>query len=872
MTNTFDAIIVGSGLGGLTAAATLAGNGYKVAVFERHSQPGGYATTFVRDNFEFEVSLHAMSGIGTSENPGPLYSFYRELGIMDRVTFIPMPDLYRTIADGVDITVPRSPKAAESILVEAFPHEAEGIRQFIGQIMTVGEEVQLIREGGYSTSPLPTLVRFPSLAHAAGTTVSDVLDMLVTDPKVKLVLGQLWGYFGLPPQKLSFLLFAAGVSSYLRWGSVTIKGKSQSLSNAYADVIRQNRGEVMLSEGVREILVENNRVTGVISDRGVRYTADTVISNADPYSTVNRLMKPEHVSPSFRRRLEAAEPSAGTVTLYLGLNRSSREVGIDNHELYINLTDDMNEQWKRCTSLTPPGVVSVCAYDVSNPHFAPAGKGVVAITVLQQGAPWTALSDEVYALEKDRHGDMLLRIVSHKFPKLLDAVETRVVSTPVTNVRYTGNSQGAIYGFANTPEENPGFRMDNRGPVNGLWFAGAWTRPSAGYQGVITSGYNTATDIMAQWGHRNRLPYGVSSERPASTATLPRRWQGWKLLLRDGKRVGEVVRSKYRKYSNDPIATDFVSTYDRSARFHAENRQMTVVSRYLETSDTVTLRLFAENAGQLKFRPGQYVDITADIRGERVTRAYSISSAPTMAACIEITVKAQTGGKMSPWLVNDVQVGDKLAVTGPFGDFGWVASRDTADLVLVAVGSGITPMMSMLRKLDGVTGSPDVHLIYGSRSEREIIFRHELTELALRNPNIRITHVLSGPSVFWPGHRGRISSDIVLESLNERLDRKTFFICGPSAMYRPLVETLDLYGVPRRQIRFESFNTLDSQDKKPIFQIFRSDMFHDTKTPSVEGEPHIPALCHLAENPSLHTSFRTDYRTSLNYSGIQYRH
>ena len=104
---------------------------------------------------------------------------------------------------------------------------------------------------------------------------------------------------------------------------------------------------------------------------------------------------------------------------------------------------------------------------------------------------------------------MLLDIVDRQFPGVRDAVQTKVLSTPVTNVRYTGNSQGAIYGFANTPEENPGFRMDNRGPVTGLWFAGAWTRPSAGYQGVITSGYNTATAILEEREEANILPYGV---------------------------------------------------------------------------------------------------------------------------------------------------------------------------------------------------------------------------------------------------------------------------------------------------------------------------------------------------------------------------
>ncbi|MBN2526305.1 MAG: FAD-dependent oxidoreductase [Deltaproteobacteria bacterium] len=850
MRDTFDAIIVGSGLGGLTAAATLAKNGYRVAVFERHSQPGGYATTFFRDDFEFEVSLHAMSGVGTPGNPGPLYHFYQALGITDKVNFIPLPDLYRTIADGVDITIPRSPMKAEAVLIGAFPHEAEGIHAFIEQIMTVGKEVQLIREGGYSTRPLPTLARFPNLAHAAGTTVADVMDRVIFDSKVKLILGQLWGYFGLPPKKLSFLLFAAGVSSYLRWGSVTIEGKSQSLSNAYVQVIEANHGEVHLSEGVREILVEDGRVVGIMSERGIRYMSSIVISNADPYSTLNRLIDKTHVEPRFIRRLEAAQPSTATVTLYLGLDRPSSAVGIHNHEIYINIDEDMDSQWEKCTSLTMPGVVSVCAYDHSNPQFAPEGKGVLAVTILQQGAPWIRLSPEVYAIEKERYSEMLLGIVDNHFPGVRKAIQTSVLSTPVTNVRYTGNPHGAVYGFANTPKENPGFRMDNRGPVKGLWFAGAWTRPSAGYQGVITSGYNTASDILAEWGVENILPYGTGPDATASEGALRRRLNGWKLMLRDGKRVGKVIRSKYRKYDNTPLAPDFVNSYDVSSPFHARNMQMTIVSRIIESSDTVTLRLFATNAAPLKFRSGQYVDVTADIRGKTVTRAYSISSSPKSGKTLDITVKSQPNGTMSPWLVNDARVGDTVRVTGPFGEFSHVPMRDTSDVVAIAVGSGITPFMSMLREMDMIPSAPKFHLIYGSRREEEIIFRNEIDAICSRNPNIQVTHMLSRPSRFWAGRRGRVDIQAVMDIVNDGPEKRTFFICGPAALYRPLSEMLLTLHVPKARIRFESFRTTfpKKDEIKPFFTInhLRS---ADWLTMSFAQSSH--ALCHLSQNPGL---------------------
>ncbi|MBN2343344.1 MAG: FAD-dependent oxidoreductase [Deltaproteobacteria bacterium] len=845
MTNKYDAIIVGSGLGGLTAAATLAKNGQRVAVFERHSQPGGYATTFFRDGFEFEISLHAMSGIGTEENPGPLRPFFKELGVMERVNFIPMNNLYRTISDELDITVPKSPESAKAVLMEAFPEEAAGIEAFIDHIMVVGEEAQLLKEGNYSTRPIPTLARFPHLAHAAGSTVSDVLDKYISGDLTKLALGQLWGYFGLPPSKLSFLLFAAGVSSYLKWGSVTIEGKSQSLSNALAQIIRENGGEVHLAEGVKKILVDDGKVRGIISDYGITYNSDTVVSNADPYATLNKLIAPEHVPPKYKRRIEAAAPSAGSVTLYLGLNRPSREVGIASHELYLNRDVDMDTQWNKCQSLTRPGVISVCAYDNSNPQFAPDGKGVIAVTVLSMGDIWTQLSPDQYTLEKRRFGDMLLGELEKAFPGVSNAVETRLVSTPITNMRYTGNSGGAIYGFASTPQENPGFRMNNQGPVIGLWFAGAWTRPSAGYQGVITSGINTANDILAKRNVRSTLPVAASAPPQSTQRAMRRRLRGFGHVLRDGKRVGKVIRSKYRKYSNEPLEPQFKNQYDRVEPYHARNIQMKIGAKYNETYDTVTLRLLPDDYRIPAFSAGQYVEISTTIDGNVVSRAYSISSAPEENRYIDITVKVQPGGTMSSYLVYNTRVGDHLSVLGPFGEFTFNPLRDSNDVVAIAVGSGITPFMSMMKSMARRDSHPSFELIYGSRREEEIIFRREINDICDADRNMKVTHVLSSASPFWPGVRGRVNADQIKRLLPERLDRKTFFICGPSEMQSPIVNLLRERRVPLSQIHYESFaagSSLARPDSLPSNALVR--------TIELSGwNPKTAPHCHLSQNP-----------------------
>jgi prolycopene isomerase len=803
MSTRYDVVVVGSGLGGLSAAAELSRRGFRVGVFEKHNQPGGYATTFFRGAFEFEVSLHAMSGIGTASDPGPLYPRLEELGVLSKVDFIPMGDMYRSLGAGVDVTVPRGPDAAVDALCAAFPSDEKGIRAFFRQVLVIGDEAAAFKAGGYSQAPLPMLARFPNLSHAACATVAAVMDRHIRDPRARLAVGQLWGYFGLPPSRLSFLLFAAGLSSYVRWGSSTIRGKSRSLSKAFAEVIRANGGDVHLSCGVHEITVAGGRANGVLTEHGDAYGADVVVSNADPVTTVNRLIRPELVSPAYRRRLEAATPSAGAFSLYLGLSRPSSEVGIRNHEVYLNATADLDAQWQACRGLGEPGVVAVCAYDASNPEFAPPGKGVVALTILSQGDAWTGMDPEAYASAKERMAEILLSRAEAFYPGLRDAVETSTASTPITNMRYTGNPGGAIYGFANTPAENPGFRPDNRGPLDGLWFAGAWTRPSGGYQGVITSGLNTAGLIAASRGEAARSAVG-RPPTPVGPGALAR-LRGYGLVLRDARSVGKVIRAKNRRYGDAPF-TSVAEPADRTvARFRAERMPVRLVERRRETADTWTLRFAPVDRTLPSFDAGQYFTVSVTVDGAETSRAYSVSSPPSSRRFIELTVKERKDGAVSRHLARGLRIGETVPLSGPWGELVYNRQRDTPDLVGIAVGSGITPFRSILAELAGRAEGVRFHLIYGSRREEEIVFRDELAALEARHPWLRVTHVLSAPGPAWSGARGRIDRRIIEGALAGGVAGKTFFLCGPRELYRAAVAALLANGVPRSRIRLESY-------------------------------------------------------------------
>lgn len=496
--NQFDVIVIGAGLGGLAAAARLARPGLKVRVLERHHQVGGYATTFFRDPYEFEVSLHELSGIGTPGSPGPLYRTLEQLGVASRVRFLPIPHLYRSVAPahGLDLRIPASREGALAALLAAFPHERAGLTRLFARLFSIQAEIQAIGELGGSPSVLTALSRFPAVSHAAATPLSTLLYRELKDPLARLAIGQIWSYFGLPPSRLSLALYAGGLTSYLTHGASYVEGKSQALSNAFAAAIEEAGGEVGLGDGAARILTRGGRVTGVETESGERFEAETVVANANPVTVAYDLIGRDHLPAPFLRRLAITEPSLSTVCVYLGLAADRAELGLEDHEVFVNGTVDLERQYASSQRLAPPDSFLITAYNVVDPGFSPAGTSVAVLVALSDGRVWQSLAPADYPELKQRYAESLVEQAGRIYPRLASSIEVLSVSTPVTNMRYTGNPAGAIYGFANTPAENPAFRLEQKGPLEGLWFAGAWTRPGGGFEPVISSGVGAADSIL----------------------------------------------------------------------------------------------------------------------------------------------------------------------------------------------------------------------------------------------------------------------------------------------------------------------------------------------------------------------------------------
>jgi ferredoxin-NADP reductase len=201
--------------------------------------------------------------------------------------------------------------------------------------------------------------------------------------------------------------------------------------------------------------------------------------------------------------------------------------------------------------------------------------------------------------------------------------------------------------------------------------------------------------------------------------------------------------------------------------------------------------------------PGQFLTFSFLFDGRKETRCYSICSSPARSGYVEITPKRVNNGGVSAFLNERAPVGMTVEATGPFGKF-CLRATDDKRIVLVAAGSGITPMMAMLRYLDDLCLDTQATLLYCVRTDKDIIFRQELDDLQSRLPNFRYHVLLSQPDPEWSGARGHIHREFVSRAVPD-VRGQEFFLCGPPLFMDAARGILTELGVAAEAIRQETF-------------------------------------------------------------------
>jgi prolycopene isomerase len=497
--DSYDAVVIGAGNGGLTASTALAQKGLKVLLLERHNIPGGCATSFCRGRFEFEVALHQLSGMGTREKPGPLRMMLGSLGVLDDLEVVQGPDLYGVaLPDGFRLTLRPDRLQIEEALGERFPRERQAIRAFFDLVYKFAGE---LIGAFYFKDPDASRQKYPVLCQYALKPACEVLDPLFQDPLLKAVVSVYWAYLGLPPTRLSFAYLALLLFTYIEFKPCHLKGGSQALSNALLNRFLAGGGAARFGCGARRIVVEGGAVRGVITDDGELARTRYVVSNVSPLATYLEMMDPEEVPKEALTQMRGRSLSISALTLYLGFDCEPARLGLTTTTSFLLQDLEFTDRvFARMEDLdVTDEALAITCYDVADPDFSPAGACQASLLTLKYGEPWLRVPPDQYFRIKHRCAESLLRRAEAIFPDLRGHIEEMEVATPLTHMRYLGHPNGAIYGFEHYTKDAMFFQPGRRSPIKGLSFASAWTG-DGGFQPTLEAGRNAAAAILKELG------------------------------------------------------------------------------------------------------------------------------------------------------------------------------------------------------------------------------------------------------------------------------------------------------------------------------------------------------------------------------------
>lgn len=481
-------VVIGSGLGGLVAAAYLTQHGFPVTLMEQHDRPGGYATAFDRDagRFRFDVSLHAT----VAENAMP-QKILAELGLWRQLKTVDTPEGCRVLHPEFDVSLPaRNSRALVDGLSELFPQEKDGIQAFVQDMAAVQAEMN----GKIGAESVMDRLEKISL--------SNWMAMHVQDNRLKGLLAALWCYYGMPPSRLNALYYAIATGEYLLKGGQYYQSRSQDLSDALMAAVGRNRGEVLMNTAVGRIGLHKNRVAWVEDSGGRRYPARAVVANVSPLTVFKRLLPPGALPAPYLDNMTVLQPSLSSCIVWLGLHEELRN-RIRGYEIFISEGMDADTEYGHILAGNFQRVgLGVTIYDNLFAGYSRPGTSTMSIMSLCGYAPWRRFEKDYmagrkddYLQEKNAMMDLFIRKVENRLiPGLRQMIAVKEGATPLTNVSYTGNPGGAIYGFARSLAQLKA--LDVRTPVKGLYLAGAWTH-GGGYTPVMMAGRQAAESLLA---------------------------------------------------------------------------------------------------------------------------------------------------------------------------------------------------------------------------------------------------------------------------------------------------------------------------------------------------------------------------------------
>jgi phytoene desaturase len=498
----YDAIVIGAGLGGLTAGALTASSGMKTVVLEQADEIGGCCSTFNVDGYSFDV------GASIVEVTRPMERLFELLGrnLSDYVDLIPCDPIYSFILeDGRRFAYPKDIDETTEVIRQIAPEDVEGWKRFSSMGMRMIEEMM----DAVMLSPLNTMGEAMSMALKNPQvmkflpiflrTHQGVVRSYYKNPIIQSSVAYQSYFAGAPPELGSGIFGFIALSEHL--GIYYPRGGMKAIPDAMAKAGGEHGLEVRTGTKAERILVENGTAFGVELEDGTVMTSRVVISNVNAQVTYLKMVRPENLSRWATRAIATYEPSMPCPMIYVGLDK---EPELDAHHTVVTGSiEAMNEVWNDYYKLgiIPRTAMSlVCWPTHADPSLAPDGHHILNF-LCNAPAPYAPLGDNWDRLKDWYREEALKELERYVLPDVRDHLKLMEVSTPLDFERRLLQPQGSIYGLFSDLTTLAMFRPNSRSrAVRNLYLTGSSTHLGGGVPTTIASGIITSGYVMKDHG------------------------------------------------------------------------------------------------------------------------------------------------------------------------------------------------------------------------------------------------------------------------------------------------------------------------------------------------------------------------------------
>lgn len=508
--DSYDVIVIGSGIGGLTAAALLAKHGKKKAlVLERHYTAGGFTHVFRRPGYEWDVGVHYIGELNQGNSVRSAFDYLTE----GRLEWHPMPDVYDRIVIGEGTyDFPSGRERFRQRMKKYFPNEGSAIDRYIHIVEDAARASQLYFADKALPAPMSFLagglMRRKFLRYSDRTT-AEVLSDLTNNKELIAVLTGQWGDYGLPPARSSFGVHALVARHYFGGAAYPVGGASE-IAAGIAPLIEREGGQILVSAEVTEILLDQaGRAVGVKMADGREFHAKTIISDAGAYNTFAGLLSAKAAAGSgLIRKIKALPASMSHLCLYVGLKRREGEPEFEGTNLWVYPGPDHDSNVAKFAENpdAPFPVVFISFPSSKDPAFAQKYPDSSTIEVVapahyswfEQWADqrWKKRGEDYDAL-KERFAERLRNELELNVPAAHGRIDFAELSTPLSTRHFANYQRGEIYGLTATPERFRIKELRATTPIKNLYLTGQDVT-SLGVTGALFGGVVCASAVFGK--------------------------------------------------------------------------------------------------------------------------------------------------------------------------------------------------------------------------------------------------------------------------------------------------------------------------------------------------------------------------------------